>query len=855
MRLRSLFHRARADAELDEEFRYHLDRETQRNIDTGMPAREARDAALRALGGVAQLQEECREARGTRWLEILAQDLRYGLRLMRRSPAFSTAAVLTIALGIAAATGIFSVVYGVALQPLPFRDPGRLVALWTATNDLPRAFVGAANWHDWRRQSGALEDIALVRHVANYNLTGEGEPERLMGARVTANLFDILGVYPAIGRPFTIEGQEREAAAYVALLSDRLWRRRFGADPAIVGRAIRLNGRPYTVLGVMPPHFRYPTGDFDLWAPLYLPPGTLTSRYDYNHLAVARLKPGVTLAQAQADLDTISARLESTYPENRGVRAIAGTLLEDTVGPVSTALYALLGAVGCLLLIGAVNVANLFLARGLSRERDRALRSALGASRGRLAAQVILEVLPTVAAGAAVGVLAAVAGLRALVAILPATMPRIDEIRMSVPVLAFSAALLAITVALVALWPALQAAAIKGKSRGRGREILVLVEVALTVMLVAGSCLLARSFAEIRGVNPGFETAHALSVHLALSRERRPTDSNIADFAARLVDRVQAIPGVVAAGMVNRLPVIGGVQTMMLDFEGMQPPAGRIGNADSRSVTPGYFRAMGIPLVEGRMFNDSDTETSKPVGLIDAATARKLWPSQSAVGKRFRIGLAGQPWVEIVGVVGSIRNDGLDAAVKTTAFWPHRQRTQDRMALVVRTAGDPARWMSPTIAAIRDVDPEQPVYNALTMEQVVDRSLSQRRLNAILIGVFAGVSLLLAAVGIYGVMSYAVEQRRREFAIRMALGADASDVIGRVVRRGAVIGALGSALGLAGVAALSRFLTALLYQVSATDWISYTAAAAALVAVALAASYVPVRRAVAMDPVKSLRAD
>jgi putative ABC transport system permease protein len=694
----------------------------------------------------------------------------------------------------------------------------------------------------------------LVRHVANYNLTGDGEPERLLGARVTANLFDILGVYPAIGRPFTAEGQDREAAAYTVLLSDRIWRRRFGADPAIVGRAIRLNGRPYTVAGVMPPHFRYPSAEFDLWAPLYMPPGMLTSRYDYSHLAVARLKPGVTLAQAQADLDTISARLDAAYPENRGVRAVVGTLLGDTVGGVRTALYALLGAVGCLLLIGAVNVANLFLARGLSRERDRALRAALGASRGRLAAQVVLEVVPTVAAGAIAGVAAAGAGLQAMIAMLPATMPRVDEIRLSAPVLGFSVVALAITTAAVALWPALQAASIRGKTGTRGRELLVVAEIALTVMLVAGSILLVRSFAEIRGVNPGFQPGHALSVHLALSRAKYPEDPQIADFAERLVESVRAVPGVIAAGMVNRLPIIGGVQTMLIEIEGIPAPAGRIGNADSRAVTPDYFRAIGIPLVEGRLFRDTDRENSKPVGLIDVDTARKLWPGQSAIGKRFRIGLPGYSWVEIVGAVGSIRNDGLDAPVKTTVFWPHRQRTQDRMALVVRTAGEPSQWMAPTIAAIRAVDPEQPVFNAFTMEEIVDRSLSQRRLNALLVAVFAGLSLLLAGVGIYGVMSYAVAQRTREFGIRMALGAEASDVIGRVVRRGLAIGAIGAAIGLAGTAALARFLTTLLYQVSATDWISYGLAAAALVGVAAAASYGPARRAVRMDPIKALRA-
>jgi putative ABC transport system permease protein len=534
---------------------------------------------------------------------------------------------------------------------------------------------------------------------------------------------------------------------------------------------------------------------------------------------------------------------------------MAAPLLADTVAPVRTALYALLGAVGCLLLIAAVNVSNLFLARGLSRSRDRALRSALGASRGRLALQAVLEVFPTVAVGGAAAVLASAVGLRALVAILPSTMPRLEEIRINGPVLGFSAVLLALTVAAVALWPALQAASLRAKIGGRGREALVVAEVALTVMLVAGSCLLVRSFAEIRSVHPGFQAEGALSVHLAIPRARYTTDPAVAAFAGHLVESVEAVPGVVAAGMVNRLPMIGGTQNGPIEFEGIAGPSARVGNADWRSATPGYFRAMGIPLVAGRLFTDFDKDDARLVGLIDAETARKLWPDGTAVGKRFRIPVEGQPWIEIVGVVGRIKHDSLDAVAPTQVYWPHRQRAQDRMALVVRTAGDPSQWMARTIAAIRAVDPEQPVFNAFTLEEIVDRSLSQRRLNAVLVGVFAGLSLLLATVGIYGVMSYAVEQRRREFGIRMALGANGSDVIGRVVRRGLFIGALGSAIGLAAAGALARFLATLLFQVSATDWISYGAAAAALIAVAVAASYVPARRAAASDPMKSLRAE
>jgi putative ABC transport system permease protein len=867
MRLRNLLRRAGADRELEEELSYHLDREIEQNLAAGMPPRDARTAALRSLGGIAQLEEECRDARGTRWLEILFHELRYGVRMMRRTPGFSAACVLTIAIAMAASTSIFSLVYGVLLQPLPYRDPDRLVAIWTAAPrfSLPRAYVGAANYLDWRSQSRTLEDIALVRHIANYNLTGDGEPERLVGARLSANLFKILGVKPSIGRAFTQEN-ERAGATDVVLLSDRLWRRRFAGDPGVVGRTIRLNGLPYTVLGVMPPNFRYPGSEFELWAPLYIPPDEVQGRFDFNYLAVGRLKPGVTLAQAQSDLDTISARLAAAYPENEGIRAVAAPLLADTVGTVRTALYALLGAVGCLLLIGAVNVANLFLARGLARTRDRALRSALGASAGRLAAQAILEVLPIATAGAVCGLAAAEWSLRLLLHLLPASTPRLDEVRIGAPVLVFSGALLLVTAAMVAFWPALQAARTRigaelrvgdrsNSAKAGVREFLAVGEIALTVVLVAGSCLLARSFAEVRGVDPGFQPSHALSVHLAIPRARYPKDRDVANFLARILDRVQTMPGVVGAGMVNRMPIIGGAQNGGIEFEGIPGPAGRIGNADWRTATSGYFHAIGIPLVAGRVFTEFDSENAKAVGLIDAATAARIWPGQSPLGKRFRIGVEGQPWVEIVGVVGAIRNDGLDSAAHAQVYWNYRQRTQDRMALVLRVTGDPAQWIGPVITQVRAVDPEQAVYNAFTVDEIIDRSLSQRRLNALLVSLFAAVSLLLAMVGIYGVMAYAVEQRVREFGIRMALGARPSDVIRRVVMRGAVLGIGGAILGLAATGLMARFLATLLFHVSATDWISYTAAAAVLTAVALVASYLPVRRAVGNDPMQSLRSE
>ena len=848
LRLRSLFHRNRVEEEMNEELRFHLSHER--------------------LSGITQIQEECRDARGVRWLEIFAQDLRHGLRLMRKSPGFAAAAVLTIAIGIGAATAIFSVVHGVLLQPLPYRDPARLVSIWTQALqlDLARANVNIGDWHDWRTQSTTFEDIAIGRYVASYNLTSGGEPERIQGARVTANLFSVLGVNAQIGRVFSAENQMR-SNAYVVVLSDALWRRRFGADPAILGRNIRLNGQPYTVLGVMPPSFRYPSRDFELWAPLPVEPQDL-QRGSYDHGAVGRLKPGVTVAQAQADLDTISARLAAEYPANRGVSARIAPLLDDTVRPVSQALYVLLGAVACLLLIGAVNVANLLLARGLSRGQERAVRAALGASSTRLIVQSILEITPLVATGAALGISTAALCLRALVSVLPASMPRTDEIQMSAPVLAFGLLLLVVTSLLVAFWPALQTVggSIAGPLRGAGRansgnraqsrtrEMLIVVEVALTVALVSGACLLFRSFSEVRGVNAGFRSDHVLTMHMAISRARHPEDRDIAAFAAALAARIHRLPGVEAVGLVNRLPLIG-TQIGMLQIEGQTDAPIRLPNADWRSATPDYFRAMGIPLIAGRTFSDADVEGSRRVGLIDEATARRIWPNQSAIGKRVRISADDPSWTEIIGVVGQIRHDAIDVAGRTQIYWCVNQRAQDRLALAVRTKGEPAALTSTVISQIRSLDPEQPVYNVATMDDIVDRSLAQRRLNAALVAVFAAVALLLAAIGIYGVVAYSVGQRLREFGIRIALGARPAGVVRMVVLRGAAVAALGAALGLAISTALARFLTALLFQVSATDWLSYAAAAAILIVVAVAASYVPVRRAMAAGPLTALRGE
>jgi putative ABC transport system permease protein len=814
--------------------------------------------------------EESRDARGVTLLTTLAQDLRYGVRLMRRTPGFAAAAILTIALGIGATTAMFSVVYGVLLKPLPYGEPDRLVNYWSTApkRGLPRAFVGMANVYDLRARNHVFEDIAALRAVANFNLTGQGEPERLNGSRVSANLFPVLRVTPLIGRTFT-EDEDEIGHEQVALLGYGLWQRRFGGDPSIVGRAIALNGVPHVVVGVMRRDFAYPTREFEIYTPLTFDPEELVNRMNYSYLAVARLKPGVTVEQAQAEVSTLAAQIEIEHPkENEGIGAAIVPMLDDTVAAVRTPLYVLLAAVGAILLIGCANLANLLLARALGRQRELAVRAALGAARGRLVRQSVTELLPILAVGGALGVLAASWAVDALVPLLPADLPRVENVGLHLPVLAVSAATLAAIAVFAGLWPALEAArgglaasvadlsrsSTGSPRRARMRDILVVAQIAATLWLVVGASLLARSFAELKQVNPGFSAERVYTLHLAIPRAKYPKDRDVAAFCERIVDRVRALPGVVAAGLVNRLPLAGGAQTGQVEFEGIDPKS-TLGNVDFRTVTPDYFRTLSIPLVTGRGFTDADTEGAQPVAIIDERLAKTVLAGSDPVGRRVRIPVPNFPWLTVVGVVGHIRHDRVDEDVRPQVYFNYKQRAQDRMALAVRTQGDPSAFGASLVAAIREVDADQPVYDARTLEAVVDRSLAQRWLQAALLAAFATIAVVLASIGVYGVIAYAVGQRSREFGIRLALGARRSEIVGLVLRRGAVLFAGGAAIGLAAAAASARVFGSLLFNVNAFDLVSFGAATAILFAVALAACGLPARRAAGVDPSVALRTE
>ncbi len=806
-----------------------------------------------------------------RWLDALRQDLRYGIRLLWRNPGFATATILTIALGIGATTAVFTVVYGVVLKPLPYRDPERLVNIWSGAVrfGLPRAFVGAANYRDWAAQSQSFESMALIRHIGNFNVSGSGEPERLQGARVTASLFTVLQTQPALGRPFRVD-EETPGHHLVVILSDGLWTRQFGRDPQVIGRTIVLNSEPHQIVGVMPPGFTFPAREFELWVPLTIDPEELRTRLGYNFMCIGRLRPQISVAQAQAEMSAISARLEQQYPaSNQGITAAVEPMRADLARDVRRPLLTLLAAVASLLLIGCASVANLLIARAVARSGELVLRSALGAGRGRLVRQSLTELMPLLAVGGVMGLLVARVLLQLAVPWLPSNMPRLEAVTVGWPVLLFAAAMLVLTAVATAVWPALQvarwdvAAALRESLRGaattlrgsRIRDGLVIAQISITLLLTISAALLTRTFVNLRSIDPGFKTQGVSTMHLAIPRAKYPQDQQVAALCRDIVQRVRRLPGVRAAGLVNRLPLGGVAQTIGVELDRSAIPNNVVPSIDSRSVSPEYFSALGIPVIEGRGFTDADGADRLVVGLVDERLARMAWPNESAIGHRFRIPFPDQPWVTIVGVVGHIRHDGFTMDPRPQVYWSYLQRAQDRMALVVRTDGDSAALVRPIIAEIRAADPEQAVYDVRTMAAIVDRATGQQRLTAAVVAAFAIVALLMSAIGVYGVISYGVRMRGREFGLRMALGAARRDVLLMVVRRGVLLVGCGVAVGLAAALLMTRALAGLLYGVSHTDVTSFAVAAILLAIAALAATIIPARRAVRVEPMSVLRGE
>jgi putative ABC transport system permease protein len=788
----------------------------------------------------------------------MRSELRQALRTLLKSPGFAVSAILILALGCATTTTIFSIAYGLLIRDLPYPNSDRLVALGARLSyaGFPKANAGAADYFDWRRRQQVFVDLALTRLVANFNLTGQGEPERIKGARTTASLFATLGVAPLIGRVFTeAEQLDPQRAASVAVLSYQLWQRRFGGDPAVLNRRIRLNGRDTEIIGVMPVDFHYPSREFELWAPLYYPPEDLRDRQDYSYTAVARIRPGVTIEQARAQMNAIAASLAREYPQtNRDVGVYVEPLLGEITEATRPTLWLLLAAVGTLFLVGCVNLTNLLLARAAGRQAEFSIRAALGATRARLVRQSFIETVPIAIAGAALGILGADSLLNLLIPILPPGLPRVEDIAIHLPVLLFTIALSITAAFAVSIAPALQISASLRRgpeSHARARDLLIGAEIACTFVLLVAAGLLMRSFAIVRATDPGFQPARVLSLHFAVDRPSHgAADSDVWRYLARLIDRVQSTPGVQSAAVVNRLPLAGQTQTLGIEFEGHDTPI----NVDSRSISPAYFSTLGIPLLTGRPFSDGDTAGRPQVGILDDRIARQVFGSQSAIGKRFRIALVrGMPWVEVVGVAGHVRHEGLDRDPRPQVYWPYAQRTQDRVAMAVKTAGDPAAMTAAIRTAIHDIDPNQPLYDVYPMPDVIERTMLTQRLNLVLVVAFAAFALLLASVGIYGVVANLTARRAREFGVRLAVGATPAHLLAMVLRQSLTRSLAGLGAGFLLAGGVTRLLRTMIRGVTPFDPATYALVAVLLLIVVVAASYIPARRASRTDPVSALR--
>jgi putative ABC transport system permease protein len=868
---RAIVRGGRVDADLAEEMRFHIERETQANIARGMSADAARRAARLTFGSVDAAQETSRDERPGAMMRETLRDVRFGVRLFRKSPIVGVTGVALVALGIGAATAIFSVVYGVMLRPLSFREPDRLVSIWLERHSA-RNYPAAADAIALHGLPHVFADVTLLKSV-NLNLvdacTGGGcEPQRLEGARVETNLFSTLGVSAALGRTFTAdEGQA--GRENVVVLSDALWRGRFDADPGIVGRQIYLDGMLYTIVGVMGRDFRYPLGKFQAWVPLVVHPAELTRAETQNYNVVARLAPGVTLSQARQASAALAHRLADTYGINVGVGFIVDSMLDDAIRDVRPILTVLLAAVSLLLAIACVNLSSLFGARASARGSELAVRLALGATRTRLIAQAIAEAVPTLALGGAFGVGMALLSIRLFVASAPAGVPRIENIGISAPVLVLSFGLLVLTCLAASVAPAMRAwrsdfttmtkdggrSSTSGRATSVARRLGVAAQIALAMPLLVGASMLIRSAINLMGVDTGFAAARVTTLKFEVLRTRHPSDREVADYYARLIDAVKAVPGVASVGLVNRIPLSGG-QTNPIHVEHATATPDELTNVDTRTVSPDYFETMGIALVAGRGFTEHDDTDAPLVAIVDERLARAMWPGETAIGKSLREPpWSGRRWIHVIGVVRHVRTIGLDVDPLPQVYWSYRQWTQNRMVLAVRSATESNVSAPAVIKAIHSVDAEQSVYDVRTMRQVVAESVSSRRLAMQLMMAFSAVGLVLAAVGIYGVVAYGVTQRIREFGIRVALGATGSEITRLAAWQGTSSALVGAAVGLVLAIGAAGAMRNLVFGIAARDVISIVSATALLLLVTVLASYIPARQAGAVDPAITLRAE
>jgi len=879
VRFVSHFGRGRAESEFDAELDAHLTMMQEEFERRGMSAEEARREARLKLGGVEQAREMHREARTVGWLETLAQDVRFALRMMRRNPGFTAITILTLALGIGANTAIFSIVNGVLLKPLPYPQSDKLVTVWGRFTGIgaPRDqnYISAPEFADIQELNHSLSYVAAMTGTA-FNVNVGNRPFRAAGAQVSPSLFPMLGIHPALGRLFTPDeaqpGRDQEV-----LLSYGLWASNFGSDANIVGKSLQLNGRSMTVVGVLPRGYDYPL-QTEMWQPLAFTPDDMAphNRGSHGMMVLARVKDGITPAQARSDMeaaaDQMIARNPTYHYKQVNFTLLLVPLLDQTVGDSRSALWILCGAVGFVLLITCVNIAGLLLERGSVREREMAIRTALGARHGRIVRQLLTESLLLAGFGGAAGLIVAPIALHEIVRIGNSALPRMADVTIDARVLLFTIALTALTGIVFGSFPAWQSArgvpsedlkeagrtGSESRSSGRIRRILVVCETALSVVLLVGAGLLMHSFLRVLGVDAGFHADRVLTMRIGLPQSVYSKPEQVSNFYSEVLKRIKRVPGVEAAGATAALPLsgMGGSGTVTIDTQAVSVDR-RSPETDWRPVTPGYFEAIGMTLLRGRAFTEGDSENAAPVAIIDDTMARTFFPDQDPIGKRLHVGGMGssKPWRTIVGVVAHVNYRALEAPSHVQLYWPLAQDPRTVMSLAIRTSVDPLSLSRAVQDEILAVDPNEPVDQIRSMEQLRSDWLSQRFLALLLVGVFAAIAVILAAMGIYGVMSYGVARRTRELGIRMALGAQRAEITRMILSQGTVLTCIGLGAGIVAALGLTRLMSSLLYGIGATDPLAYIGGAIFLAVVALAACYIPARRATRVDPMVALRHD
>jgi putative ABC transport system permease protein len=876
LRLRSLFRRAQADQELDDELRDHLERKTEEYAAKGMALEEARRRARLDLGGVEKVKEECRDSRRVNWIEDFVQDLRFGLRVLRKSPGFTAVAVGTLALGIGAATAVYSIVAAVLLKPLPYSEASRLAILWTdnVKKNLHQERTSYPNFEDWKKLNTTFEDLAFAS--AFTVLTAGGDTERLLAARTSANLFSLMGIKPILGRTFSSEEEER--GERVIVVSQRLWQRSFDSSRDLVGKSLEVDGVKMAIIGVMPATFEFPARNVDLWEPLTVFPNWSAIKNKRNTpsgFVVGRLRPGVSFSEGQADMNVIAAHLAIQYRELAanldffGFRVnVVPFSIYFTGRDVRTALWLLFGAVVLVLFIACTNVASLLLSRSATRFAELATRMALGADTKRVARQLLTETAMLYLTSGALGTAFAAAADKLLIRLAPTDIPRLHEAGIDLGVLSFALGLSFLAAFIFGLFPALRGSAtdphLALRQSGqhlseaspvvRLRSLLVTGQFAVAVILLVGAGLLIRSFLLVQRVDPGFRSDHVLTVRVVQSKLK--SENQWRDFYSQALDSIRAIPGVEGVGAIDNFFFSSFPdETVIVEGHPPLPPDTSLSQVTDDGISPGYFQTSGVPLLRGRVFTEQDGPNSPRTAIINATMSRRFWAAEDPVGKRFKFAYQTEadPWITVVGVVGDMHRDGLTRAAVSEIFLPFSQHPALGMDLVVKTSADPRSFATAVRSAIESADKTAPIFNVSTLEDVLRDQIAPRRFQTFLLSLFSSLAVLLSAIGIYGLIYYSMTQRTHEIGIRMALGAQPAQVFGLMVGEGGKTVLLGIAIGIGGALSTEHILRSQLFGVTATDPVTFVAVTLLLCLVAFAACCLPAYRAMRVDPMVALR--